>query len=44
VIRGGAWSIVAEICRSAYRYNWPPGSRYYALGFRIAKEIKNETA
>ena len=36
VIRGGSWSDYARNCRSAYRYNYGPGSRYNALGFRLA--------
>ena len=43
VIRGGAWIIVAGYCRSAFRDDREdPGHRFYDLGFRLAKEIKNE--
>jgi formylglycine-generating enzyme required for sulfatase activity len=42
--RGGGWSYDAGYCRSAYRDSWRPGFRVDGLGFRIAKEIKNETA
>jgi formylglycine-generating enzyme required for sulfatase activity len=45
VFRGGSWFNDAVICRSAYRGNWfIPGYRNHNLGFRLAKEIKNETA
>jgi len=43
VIRGSAWENVAEYCRSADRGSWlAPGNRNRSLGFRLAKEIKNE--
>jgi len=42
-LRGGAWFIDAGFCRSAYRhYLNDPGDRFTYLGFRIAKELKNE--
>jgi formylglycine-generating enzyme required for sulfatase activity len=38
VIRGGAWSIDAEYCRSAFRDYWrDPGLRDINLGFRLAR-------
>jgi len=44
VYRGGASGIDADICRSAFRNYWQPGVRNAYLGFRIAKELRNETA
>ena len=35
VIRGGAWSISARFCRSAYRYYYSPGLSYDSVGFRL---------
>ena len=35
VIRGGGWFDFARSCRSADRYYYSPGYRYYCLGFRI---------
>jgi formylglycine-generating enzyme required for sulfatase activity len=34
--RGGSWFDTARSCRSAYRYNHDPNSRYNYLGFRLA--------
>jgi len=36
VLRGGAWSFVADNCRSAYRYWFDQGGRYGIVGFRVA--------
>jgi formylglycine-generating enzyme len=35
VLRGGSWSFVPELCRSAFRYGLEPGSRGNCLGFRL---------
>ncbi|MBC2696551.1 MAG: SUMF1/EgtB/PvdO family nonheme iron enzyme [Desulfobacteraceae bacterium] len=35
VLRGGSWSRSGQRCRSAYRYNCNPGSRYDFIGFRL---------
>ena len=35
VLRGGSWYFPAEICRSAYRGNDPPGDRSNGIGFRL---------
>ena len=35
VLRGGSWSISAQICRSAYRYSYNPDSDINS-GFRLA--------
>jgi len=43
VDRGGSWLDNAGLCRSAYRIKWRPCGRSDLLGFRIAREIKNET-
>ena len=44
-LRGGSWCSDARYCRSAFRDHWSdPGRRYRYLGFRLAKETKNETA
>ena len=34
VIRGGSWDVNASGCRSSYRGDLTPTSRYYVLGFR----------
>ena len=34
VVRGGSWFNVARLCRSAYRFSFPPDSRRYDCGFR----------
>jgi formylglycine-generating enzyme required for sulfatase activity len=36
VYRGGSWNGLARNCRSAHRYRYVPGYRYYDLGFRLA--------
>lgn len=35
VLRGGSWFNDADGCRSAYRFGWRPGARYYGIGFRV---------
>ena len=35
VYRGGSWALHARRCRCASRGNWPPGVRYFYLGFRL---------
>ena len=35
VVRGGSWYLDPEYCRSAIRYNYTPGDRYYDVGFRV---------
>ncbi len=37
VIRGGAWSRPAPVCRSASRFWFTPALRDYDLGFRLAR-------
>lgn len=37
VIRGGGWYFNAFWCRSAFRSESEPDSRYYALGFRLVR-------
>src|SRR5262249_43547569 len=37
VKRGGGWSFIALICRSAGRRGNPPGFRYGDLGFRLVR-------
>ncbi len=37
VLRGGSWHSYAYICRSAFRYYYPPDIRYYYNGFRICR-------
>jgi len=39
VLRGGHWSHYAQICRSAFRGNFSPGSRYASFGFRLVRTI-----
>jgi sulfatase modifying factor 1 len=36
VLRGGGWSGIPWLCRSAYRGRPARGDRYYSLGFRVA--------
>jgi len=36
VLRGGGWDSSAADCRSAIRTGFPPGSRLFNLGFRLA--------
>jgi formylglycine-generating enzyme required for sulfatase activity len=35
VLRGGAWAVTAWGCRAAVRINYPPGYRFYDVGFRV---------
>lgn len=35
IMRGGAWSSVANVCRSARRGYFPPATRNAAFGFRV---------
>ena len=37
VNRGGGWSNVAVLCRSARRLRFAPGVRYDVLGFRLSR-------
>jgi formylglycine-generating enzyme required for sulfatase activity len=37
VCRGGSWFLNGRSCRSADRFRLTPGSRYYNLGFRLAR-------
>jgi formylglycine-generating enzyme required for sulfatase activity len=39
VIRGGSWGNNPENLRSAVRDGNGPGSRYYYLGFRVARTL-----
>jgi len=39
VLRGGAWSGVAENCRASSRINLPANSRNYFCGFRVVVEV-----
>ncbi len=36
VVRGGSWFYGAGLVRSAFRYGYEPGFRYFNLGFRCA--------
>ncbi len=40
VIRGGAWSIDADYCRSAFRRWILPSNRGSGLGFRLARRVQ----
>ncbi len=35
VLRGGSFGLNGYLCRSAYRYDYPPDVRLYDLGFRV---------
>ncbi len=35
VLRGGSWLTFAELCRSAYRFNFAPDNRLNLVGFRL---------
>jgi formylglycine-generating enzyme required for sulfatase activity len=39
VLRGGAWGFNATYLRAALRIRNEPGSRYYDVGFRCAREV-----
>ena len=39
VRRGGSWSYVAHVCRSAIRFLAEPGYRIYFLGFRLSRSL-----
>ena len=39
VVRGGSWDYGAGRCRSATRYFFEPGDRYYYLGFRLSRSV-----
>ena len=39
VFRGGSWYDDAQSARAAYRYDDPPGSRGYYLGFRLVRSV-----
>ncbi|MFT6321399.1 MAG: sulfatase activating formylglycine-generating enzyme [Granulosicoccus sp.] len=36
VLRGGSWSLNAQLCRVSYRYNISPDFSYNLIGFRLA--------
>ncbi len=42
VLRGGTYSIIAALCRSAYRHSRSPGSRNRYSGFRIVLDFPFE--
>ena len=37
VLRGGTWYRYSYNCRSSYRYNYDPDTRYNIIGFRVAR-------
>ena len=39
VNRGGYWNSIASTCRSAFRYSYPPSTRYDNQGFRIVRVL-----
>ncbi len=39
VYRGGSWSGSAGSCRSANRFRYDPGFRYFNLGFRLLRDL-----
>ena len=40
VLRGGSWDNLPRTCRSACRYDYDPGFRYYSIGFRVVCEAR----
>jgi formylglycine-generating enzyme required for sulfatase activity len=40
VLRGGSWFNIPSNCRSAYRHDDDPGSRFGAIGFRVVCEAR----
>jgi len=38
VCRGGSWSNLSIICRSAIRYSYNTTNRFYDIGFRVAQD------
>ena len=42
VLRGGAWSSDAQLCRSAERNAWSPGDRGNLIGFRIIRTLHSD--
>ena len=36
VVRGGSWLDLAQNCRAAFRFGWPPGPRVNLQGLRLA--------
>ncbi|MCC6414124.1 MAG: SUMF1/EgtB/PvdO family nonheme iron enzyme, partial [Saprospiraceae bacterium] len=39
VNRGGSWNRYPQRCRVAYRFSDSPYSRYYFIGFRLARAV-----
>jgi formylglycine-generating enzyme required for sulfatase activity len=35
LLRGGSWFFNPGLCRSAYRFNLPPGNLHDDVGFRV---------
>jgi sulfatase modifying factor 1 len=40
VVRGGGWSYEAGNCRSAHRGGFPPSTRDFSIGFRVARDVE----
>lgn len=40
VVRGGSWFNVARLCRSAYRFSFPPDARRNDCGFRVVMTMR----
>lgn len=40
VARGGSWFNVARLCRSAYRFSFPPDTRRNDCGFRVVMTMR----
>jgi formylglycine-generating enzyme required for sulfatase activity len=39
VLRGGSWSYIPAVLRSAVRFGFGTGDRYYDVGFRVARTL-----
>lgn len=40
VIRSGSWDNNKVYCRTVERFTFKPSNRYYLIGFRLIKKLK----
>ena len=43
VLRGGSWGLNAWFCRSSYRVDYHPTTRYELVGFRVARALPRKS-